>query len=79
MSDESRACSVNFCINPAMHEEVAESTHWRFTVHYCHEHHREIANGTPLGPLGLDASHVEIVSLGTNELRAPAMQPSPAG
>ena len=43
------------------------------------KHHRQVANGTPLGPLGVDPSHVTVESLGTTELRVPAMQPSPTG
>ena len=79
MSTDSATCSINLCINPAMHEEVAESEHWRFVVHYCHEHHREAANGTPIGPLGLDCTHVSIEATGETELKVPSKQPSPAG
>ena len=78
-ANDTPPCSINLCTNPAVHSEVAQSNHWRFTVHYCAEHHRQIANGTPLGPLGIDASHVTIEPLGTSELRVPAKQPSPTG
>jgi hypothetical protein len=77
-ANETPACSVNLCPNAGTYEETAQTQHWRFIVHYCHEHHRELENGTPLGPLGLDCTHVTIEPLGTTELKVPAMQPSPS-
>ena len=77
-ANDSPNCSVNLCPNPGMHDEYVESDHWRFTVHYCREHARELANGTPLGPLGLDCTHVSIEPMGESELKVPSMQPSPS-
>jgi hypothetical protein len=79
MDASEHPCSINLCPNPAVHEETAESSHWRFVVRYCTEHHREVSNGTPLGPLGLNASHVTIEPRGTSELRVPSNQASPVG
>jgi hypothetical protein len=78
MSAQDPVCSINLCGNPGVHEESVASSHWLFTVHYCREHHREISNGTPLGPLGIDASRVTVQALGTTELKVPAKQPSPS-
>ncbi len=60
-------CSINACPRPATFEEVGESAHWRFVVRYCNEHSREIEKGTPLGPVGIDTTRVEVVALGTEE------------
>jgi hypothetical protein len=78
MNSNGQTCSINLCPNPAMHEEMVEGRHWRFTVRYCREHHRELENGTPLGPLGIDASHVSVEALGTTELKVPSKQPAPS-
>jgi hypothetical protein len=60
-------CSINHCPRPATHHEVGESTHWRFFVQYCDEHHREAELGTPLGPVGIDASRVQVHAKGVEE------------
>lgn len=78
-ANDTPACSVNLCPNPSEHQETAETAHWRFTVHYCREHYRELENGTPLGPLGLDAAHVTIEPLGTTDFQVPTNQASPVG
>lgn len=71
-------CSINLCPNLGEHDETVEGSHWRFIVHYCREHHREIEEGTPLGPLGLDLRHVTVEPVGESELRVPSKQPSPS-
>ena len=77
-ANDTPSCSINLCPNPGIHDEMAQTEHWRFTVHYCREHHRELEKGTPLGPLGLDCSHVTMAPLGETELKVPTKQPSPA-
>jgi hypothetical protein len=77
-AQDTPACSINFCINPGVHEESAASAHWLFTVHYCAEHHREIANGTPLGPVGVDPTRVKVQTLGATDLKVPSKQPAPS-
>ena len=57
-NDISGPCSINGCANLATFSEVGESSHWRFLVHYCAEHHREIELGTPVGPVGIDSSRI---------------------
>jgi hypothetical protein len=75
---DSPKCSINLCPNPSAHQERIESKYWRFTVHYCREHHRELEKGTPLGPLGLDCSHITIEPMGESELKVPSKQPAPS-
>ena len=77
-ANDTPACSINLCPNPGAYDETVEGSHWRFTVHYCREHHREQENGTPLGPLGLDCTHVSIEAMGETELKVPAKQPAPS-
>jgi hypothetical protein len=77
-SNESPTCSVNLCPNPGIHDDVVEGKHWRFTVYYCREHHHELEKGVPLGPLGLDCTHIGIEPIGASELKVPAKQPAPS-
>ena len=70
------ACSINSCPNPATTEEVGESEHWRFVVHYCQEHQREIEKGTPVGPVGIDVTRIEVRALGTEEPALGGIMPS---
>jgi hypothetical protein len=72
-------CSINLCINSATHEDVLENERWRFVVHYCREHYREIEKGTPVGPLGLNPANITIEAQGTTDLRMPGNQASPVG
>jgi hypothetical protein len=60
-------CSINACQRPATFEETGASQHWRFVVHYCAEHHREIELGVPVGAVGIDPSRVDVSALGTEE------------
>jgi hypothetical protein len=75
-SDISGLCSINACTRPATHEERGESAHWRFTVRYCDEHHREIEQGTPVGPVGIDASRIEVEAKGADEPSTGGILPS---
>lgn len=63
-------CSINACPRPATFEEFGESAHWRFIVHYCNEHYREIEKGTPVGPVGIDITRVDVEGRGAE---APAL------
>ena len=76
--NETPACSVNLCENKATEEEHGDLPHWRVTIHYCREHARELEQGTPIGPLGIDPARVRIEPHGTAELRVPSKQPSPS-
>jgi hypothetical protein len=70
-------CSINACPRPATHEETGESAHWRFVVHYCAEHYREIELGTPLGAVGIDPTHVDVHGRGTEDpVAGNGIQPS---
>jgi hypothetical protein len=60
-------CSVKACPQQAIIKEVAESKHWRIAIRYCAEHARELREGIPLGPVGLDPSCLEIEPVGTKE------------
>ena len=62
-----KSCSISNCPLPATATEVGESEHWRFTVYYCHEHARETGQGTPLGPVGIDATRVEVSARGNED------------
>lgn len=63
-------CSVNLCLSPAVTTEHARVGHWYVTIFYCDEHARELEQGTPLGPVGLDQRKIRIEPLG-------AVVPSP--
>ncbi|MPZ48681.1 MAG: hypothetical protein GEU75_05105 [Dehalococcoidia bacterium] len=70
---ETRAlCSVSNCPQPATTSEKAESEHWRVVIHYCDEHAREINEGTPLGPVGLEGGRLEVRSRGIEEPLVPS-------
>jgi hypothetical protein len=72
----SRLCSVNHCTSPATYQEVGESEYWQFFVHYCDEHHREISLGTPVGPVGLDPTRVQIQARGIEKPIAGGFPPN---
>jgi hypothetical protein len=65
---ESRQCCIMNCPQPATESESAHTEHWRLILHYCDEHARELRKGTPLGPVGIDPSRIEVQSKGTQEL-----------
>jgi hypothetical protein len=71
-------CSINACPRPATHEEIGESVHWRFVVYYCDEHHREAELGTPLGPVGIDVTRIEVHGLGAEEPETGGILPTVA-
>lgn len=74
--EEISACSINNCPSPATHEETAVSAHWRFVVRYCAEHQRQISLGTPVGPVGIDSSRVDVTPLGAEEPQIGGITPS---
>ena len=63
------ACSVRACESPAVESEQGEVGRWLVTVYYCGEHARELAEGTPLGPVGIDSARVDIAPIGASEPR----------
>ena len=67
-SQERRRCSINDCSGFAITEDAAELAHWYVAVFYCDEHSRELREGTPLGPVGIDPQRVRITPKGTAEL-----------
>jgi hypothetical protein len=69
-------CSVNNCTRLATHQEVGESAHWLFFVHYCEEHHRQLERGTPVGPVGIDSNRVQIHARGIEEPVAGGILPN---
>ena len=67
-----RVCSINRCVNAATAEESGRIGRWDVTIFYCHEHARELREGTPLGPAGIDGSKVSIDPVGSS---TPPSQP----
>jgi hypothetical protein len=55
-----RLCCLLNCPNTAVTTEEGELEHWRVSIAYCDEHARELRQGTPLGPVGIDSSRVEV-------------------
>ena len=45
-----------------------ELAYWYVTVFYCMEHIRELREGTPLGPVGVDPERVAIEPRGRKTL-----------
>jgi hypothetical protein len=74
MSDSVRGtCSIQNCPAPATTSETGEvAGHWYVTIFYCDEHAREMREGTPLGPTGIDPAKLRIEPVGR---RIPSMQP----
>ena len=66
-SQMTNSCSINNCPNTAVSEEIGESAHWLYVVHYCQEHHRQIEKGTPVGPVGIDVTRIEVRAKGVEE------------
>lgn len=75
MHPSGHACSVRACPQPAIASEQGEVGHWLVTVYYCDEHARELAEGTPLGPVGIDSARVEIAPIGESEPRTGGLFP----
>jgi hypothetical protein len=69
-------CSINNCPRPAVAQEVGESAHWTFIVRYCQEHHREIEKGTPVGPVGIVVTRLEVHPKGADEPATTGIMPS---
>lgn len=61
------SCSIARCQSPAIHSEYAQVGHWFVTIFYCDEHSRQLAEGTPLGAIGVDPGHVRIEPMDTAE------------
>jgi len=66
-TDINGTCSIRACQRPATFEEVGRSQHWRFVVHYCGEHHREIEKGVPVGAVGVEPALITVHAIGTEE------------
>lgn len=66
-SETHETCSISRCTSPAVHSEYGQVGHWFVTFFYCHEHSRELQEGTPLGPIGVDPEHIRIESMDGNE------------
>ena len=65
MNEAHRLCCISNCPLPGTDMERSESEHWTVIIHYCHEHARELHQGTPLGPVGVDPSRLEVEPKGT--------------
>ncbi len=61
-------CSISRCMSPAVHSEYGQVGHWFVTIFYCDEHARELNEGDPLGPIGIDSSRVRIESYDDQEI-----------
>ena len=61
-------CSIRNCPRPASETERAESEHWVVTIAYCYEHARELKQGVPLGPMGIDAARLLVEPKGTADV-----------
>jgi hypothetical protein len=71
-SDETRTCALNRCPNAAVTEEAGRIGGWNIVIPYCDEHARQMREGTPVGPLGIDPAKVVIEPVGADQ---PATQP----
>lgn len=67
-SETRENCSISRCVRPGLHTESGTVGHWSVTIFYCDEHHRELEQGTPLGPIGVDPAHVRIESTGRSDI-----------
>jgi hypothetical protein len=59
-------CSIQACVNQATHSEFGEVGHWFVTIFFCDEHARQLREGTPVGPAGIDPSTVRVEAIETN-------------
>jgi hypothetical protein len=60
-------CCIQACPATATSVELGETANWLVFLPYCDEHAREIEKGTPVGPVGIDSSRVQIVPRGRSE------------
>lgn len=67
-SETRETCSISRCLSPAVHSEYGEVGHWFVTIFYCEEHYRELEQGVPLGPIGVDPAYVRVESTGRTEI-----------
>jgi hypothetical protein len=63
----SHVCSINRCPQNAVTREDGRIGSWFVTIHYCHEHAREMREATPVGPLGIDPAKLEVKPAGTDQ------------
>jgi hypothetical protein len=75
-SDNTQPCSVRACTGTATHEEVASSAHWTVVISYCDEHYRSLELGTPLGPVGIDPSRLQVQPVGVSEPQTGGITPA---
>ncbi len=64
-------CSINGCPSAAVHTEFGEVGGWFVTIFYCDEHARQMREGTPLGPVGIDSSKLRVEPLGSDTQQSP--------
>ena len=76
MNTDSAPCSIRACTRTSTHEEIAASPHWTVVIRYCDEHHRQLELGTPLGPVGIDPSVLEVRPVGASEPQTGGITPS---
>jgi hypothetical protein len=60
-------CSISRCLSPAVHSEHGRVGHWYVTIFYCDEHARELQQGTPLGPIGVDTERLRVEPVGDKD------------
>ena len=73
--NEDRLCSLNRCASKAVDHDIGDVGPWVVTVFYCREHARQLREGTPLGPVGIDSSRVLVEPTGTTEPVRPSRFP----
>lgn len=66
---EERLCSLHNCPSEAVRVEEGKVGRWRVRIFYCYEHARALEQGTPLGPLGIDPSRLDVEPVGVSEPR----------
>jgi hypothetical protein len=62
---EHSGCSLRECPRPATRSERGRVGHWRIEIPYCEEHARELREGVPLGPLGINPCQLHVDPVGT--------------
>jgi hypothetical protein len=64
-----RTCSIRNCSRPAIESETGGTERWEVSVFYCDEHIRELREGVPVGPVGIDPAKAEFTPRGAAEPR----------
>lgn len=57
-------CSIISCTQAGVSTMEAELAGWTITAHFCHEHGRQLEQGTPMSGAGLDACRLTATPLG---------------